>query len=215
MVAPFEHVVTTADQLRALYRAPSRTVQRKKTDRMDDATQRFIQASPFLLMATSAADGSCDVSPRGGPPGFVRVLDDRRLVIPDLSGNNLLDSLVNLTTNPHLGLLFLIPGRDETLRVDGGAWITTAPRILALWDGELRQPKTAVGVEVEHAFVHCAKSFRRGRVWDAESWAEVGLAPDACDLLIAHIGLDAEANDIRASLEESYRRDLAADSVQS
>ncbi len=214
MPAPFDHVLTTIDELRTLYREPSRTVQRKKTDRLDGNTRAFIQGSPFVLMATSAADGSCDVSPRGGPPGFVRVLDERRLALPDLSGNNLLDSLANMASNPHVGLLFLLPGRDETLRVDGRAWVTIDPSVLELWDGELTRPKTAVGIEVQHAFVHCAKSFRRGRVWDPASWEALSGAPDACDLLINHIGLDVEASAVRASLEESYQRDLAAESVR-
>ena len=134
MDTPFDHVLTTVDELRELYRQPSRLVQGKKVGTLDDATRTFIAASPFVLLATAAADGSCDVSPRGGPPGFVRALDDRRLALPDLSGNNLLDSLVNLTSNPHVGLLFLLPGRDETLRVDGRAWVTVDPTVLELWD---------------------------------------------------------------------------------
>ena len=103
MDAPFAHVLTTVEELRTLYREPSRLVQRKKVDHLDDVTRSFIVASPFLLLATASADGTCDVSPRGGPPGFVRVLDDRRLAVPDLSGNNLLDSLVNLTSNGPAG----------------------------------------------------------------------------------------------------------------
>ena len=122
----------------------------------------------------------------------MRVLDGHRLALPDLSGNNLLDSLINLTGNGHVGLLFLIPGRDETLRVDGRAWVTVDPAVLELWDAELARPKTAIGVEVHHAFIHCAKSFRRGRVWDASSWVELTGAPDACELLISHVGLEAE-----------------------
>ncbi len=185
-------------------------VQAKKVGALDEATQAFIGASPFVLLATAAADGSCDVSPRGGPPGFVRVVDERRLALPDLSGNNLLDSLVNLTSNPHVGLLFLLPGRDETLRVDGRAWVTVDPPVLDLWDGELARPKTVVGIEVEHAFIHCAKSFRRGRVWDPASWTELA-APDACELLVSHIGLEVSPADVRANLEEGYAHDLQAE----
>ena len=213
MDAPFAHVLTTVEELRTLYREPSRLVQRKKVDRLDDVTRSFIAASPFLLLATASADGTCDVSPRGGPPGFVRVLDDRRLAVPDLSGNNLLDSLVNLTSNGHAGLLFLIPGRDETLRVDGRAWVTDDPDVLGRWDDELARPKTAIGVEVQHAFIHCAKSFRRGRVWDPSSWTELAGAPDACELLVAHVGHRRVEADVRASLEEGYAADLAAEAV--
>jgi PPOX class probable FMN-dependent enzyme len=149
MDAPFAHVLTTVEELRTHYREPSRLVQRKKVEHLDDVTRSFIAASPFVLLATASVDGTCDVSPRGGPPGFVRVLDDRRLALPDLSGNNLLDSLINLASNAHVGLLFLIPGRDETLRVDGRAWVTTDPELLGRWDDELARPKTAIGVEVQ------------------------------------------------------------------
>jgi PPOX class probable FMN-dependent enzyme len=210
MDTPFAHVLTTVDELRERYRQPSRLVQAKKVDTLDETTRAFIAASPFVLLATAAADGSCDVSPRGGPPGFVRVLDDRRLALPDLSGNNLLDSLINLTSNAHVGLLFLLPGRDETLRVDGRAWITVDPSLLELWEGELTPPKAVVGVEVAHAFIHCAKSFRRGRVWDPASWAALA-APDACEVLVSHLALDASPADVRANLEEGYAHDLEAE----
>jgi PPOX class probable FMN-dependent enzyme len=211
MDTPFDHVLTTVDELRERYRQPSRLVQAKKVGSLDEATRAFIATSPFVLLATAAADGSCDVSPRGGPPGFVRVLDERRLALPDLSGNNLLDSLINVTSNAHVGLLFLLPGRDETLRVDGRAWVTVDPSLLGLWDGELAPPKTVVGVDVEHAFIHCAKSFRRGRVWDPASWAGLAAAPDACELLVSHLTLDVSAADVRANLEEGYAHDLAAE----
>jgi PPOX class probable FMN-dependent enzyme len=210
MDTPFAHVVTSVDELRERYREPSRLVKAKKVGTVDQTTRAFIAASPFVLLATAASDGSCDVSPRGGPPGFVRVLDDRRLALPDLSGNNLLDSLINVTSNAHVGLLFLLPGRDETLRIDGRAWVTVDPSLLELWEGELRRPKAVVGVEVVHAFIHCAKSFRRGRVWDPSSWAELA-APDACELLVSHLALDASPADVRANLEEGYAHDLQAE----
>ena len=213
MAAPFSEILTTVDELREHYRQPSRLVESKKVGGLEGVTTAFIAGSPFVLLATSAADGSCDVSPRGGPPGFVRVLDEHRLALPDLGGNNLLDSLINVTGNGHVGLLFLIPGRDETLRVDGRAWITVDPTVLELWDAELRRPKTAIGVEVHHAFIHCAKAFRRGRVWDTGSWGELTGAPDACELLISHVGLDAEPAEVRASMEEEYALDLAEESV--
>src|SRR3954452_17004605 len=117
----FSEIVESLEHLRTIYREPGPMVKAKKAGRVDDAVRGFIAGSPFCLLATSDADGNCDVSPRGGPPGFVHVLDDTRLAIPDLSGNNLLDSLTNTVANPHVGLLFPIPGRDETLRVEGRA----------------------------------------------------------------------------------------------
>jgi uncharacterized protein len=208
MAEPFTHLIGSESELRALYREPSRLVRAKKVARIDDVTRRYVAASPFCLLATADADGNCDVSPRGGPPGFVRVLDDRRLAIPDLSGNNLLDSLSNIVANPHVGLLLLIPGRDETLRVEGEARLTTDPDVLMLWDDELRTPKVAIGVTVNTLYVHCAKSFRRGRVWDPASWAGLD-APDACELLVEQTGVDATASESRAYLEAGYERDLS------
>jgi PPOX class probable FMN-dependent enzyme len=179
-------------------------------DRIDPSTAAFIATSPFCLLATADTDGRCDVSPRGGPPGFVRTLDEHRLAVPDLSGNNILDSLTNIVANPHVGLLFVVPGRDETLRLEGRACLTTDPAVLSLWDDELRTPKVAIGIEVVTAYVHCAKSFRRGRVWDPASWAELdALAPDACDILVENMALDIDPAVIRANLEQGYGESLA------
>ena len=207
---PFDHVLTTEEEVRELYRHPHELVRRKKIDQLDDGCRAVIAATPLVLVATSAPDGSCDVSPRGGPPGFVQVLDDHRLAIPDLSGNNLLDSITNLVANPHVGLLFVLPGRDETLRVDGQAWLTTDPTVLDGFTAELKRPKAAIGVAVEHAFIHCAKSFRRGQVWDPATWAPDG-APSAAELLTCHIQLEATAEQLAADLEAGYAHDLAAE----
>jgi PPOX class probable FMN-dependent enzyme len=207
----FEQTIEHLEELRARYRDPSPVVQRKKVPRVDDAARRFIARSPFCLLATADSAGRADVSPRGGPPGFVRTLDDRRLVIPDLSGNNLLDSLTNIVENPHAGLLFVVPGRDETLRVEGDACLTTDPNVLACWDDELRRPRVAIGVTVATVYIHCAKSFRRGRVWDPQSWTELADAPDICEVIIEQIGLGAEPEVVRRDLEAGYAHDLTAE----
>jgi PPOX class probable FMN-dependent enzyme len=210
-MAAFSHVVGSVDELRDLYRQPSKLVQAKKVPRLDEVTQRFIAASPFCLLATANADGSCDVSPKGGPPGFVKVIDERRIALPDLNGNNLIDSLCNIVTNGHAGLLLLVPGHDETLRIDGAAAVITDPDVLGRWDDELRRPKVAVGIEVEAAFIHCAKAFRRGKVWQPESWPAEGGAPDGCDLIVSHLALEQTAQELRAGFEEGYRKSLAED----
>jgi PPOX class probable FMN-dependent enzyme len=150
------------------------------------------------------------VSPRGGPPGFVQVIDEHRLAIPDLNGNNLLDTITNIVANPHVGLLFVLPGRDETLRVNGRAWLTTDDVVLDGFTAELKRPKAAIGVAVEQAFVHCAKSFRRGRVWDPASWVP-DAAPSAAELLTCHVELEATPEQVAADLEIGYAHDLAAD----
>ena len=210
MVA-FRHTLGSVEELRSLYREPSKLVLSKKVNTLDESTRAFIAASPFALLATSDAAGNCDVSPKGGPSGFVRVLDDEHVVLPDLNGNNLIDSLINVVTNGHAALLLLIPGRDETLRIDGPAWVTTDPEILALWDGELRAPKAAVAIKANSTFMHCAKAFRRGRVWDAVSWADYDGAPDGCDLIVSHLGLEQSAAELRVSFEVGYAKQLAED----
>ena len=105
----------------------------------------------------------------------------------------------------------LIPGHDETLRIDGAASVTTDPEVLGLWDDELRPPKVAVGIEVQAAFIHCAKAFRRGKVWQPESWPAEGVAPDGCDLIVSHLKLEQSATELRAGFEEGYRKSLAED----
>jgi PPOX class probable FMN-dependent enzyme len=212
-MAAFAQPITSRDELRSIYREPSALVQRKKLDHLDRSARAFVAASPFCLLATADAAGRCDVSPRGGPAGFVRSLDERRLALPDLSGNNLLDTLENILANPHVGVLFVLPGRDETLRVEGEATLTTDPGVLAAWDGELRRPKVAIGVEVGEVFIHCAKSFRRGQVWEPASWASYADAPDACELLVEGLGLEATVEEVRASLEKGYAHDLEAERV--
>jgi len=210
VAAPFEHVIATEEELRGLYRQPHEVVRRKKIARLDDGCRAVIAAAPLVLVGTSAPDGSCDVSPRGGPPGFVQVIDEHRLAIPDLSGNNLLDSITNIVTNPHVGLLFVLPGRDETLRVNGRAWLVTDDDVLDGFTSELKRPKAAIGVAVVDAYVHCAKSFRRGHVWDPATWAP-DAAPSAAEMLTCHIELEATPAQLAADLEAGYARDLAAE----
>lgn len=204
-------VVTSAEQLAELYRAPSRIAASKKSATLDEASAGIIARSPFVLIGTDGADGGLDVSPRGGPPGFVRLLDDRHVAIPDLNGNNLIDSLRAVVATGRAALLMIVPGKDETLRVNGAAWVTTDSSVLDLWTDELRRPTTAIVIRTEEVFMHCAKAFRRGRVWDPASWDDLADAPDGLDVLNAQ-GLVA-ANDAatRAFLEQGYADDLAAD----
>ncbi|MCP5026556.1 MAG: pyridoxamine 5'-phosphate oxidase family protein [Actinomycetia bacterium] len=210
MDAPFSSLLTSLDELHELYRQPSKVAAGKIIDHVDETSASFIARSPFHLLATSHADGRCDVSPRGGPAGFVKVLDENRVVIPDLNGNNLLDSLRNVIDNPQAGLLFLVPGRDETLRVNGRAWLTTDDTILDLFVDELRRPKLAVAVAVDEVYLHCAKSFRRGGVWTPETWVP-DQAPTGGELITGQLDLDMTAQEMQGYLEESYESGLAED----
>lgn len=167
----FSHTISTAAELDALYRAPTRLVANKKTDRISPETARFIGRSRLVLIATSDADGAVTVSPKGGPAGFVAVLDEHRLAIPDLAGNNLIDGLRNLVVNPSIGLLFVAAGTGETLRVNGRGVITTDPNVIERVTRDVgRTPKVAIGVEVRRAFIHCSQSFDRAGLWDPATW---------------------------------------------
>ncbi len=208
---PFGNVVTSGDQLDALYRSPSRLVQHKKRTGLDSGSLALIEQSPFVLIGTTGADGGVDVSPRGGPRGFVRPIDDAHLAIPDLNGNNLIDSLRAVVATGAAGLLFVVPGKDETLRVNGAAWVTTDPGVLDRWDDELRRPTTAIVVRADEVFVHCAKAFRRSSLWSPETWADGAAAPDALDVLVAQGVIPPVDHEGRAAMEAGYADDLAAD----
>jgi hypothetical protein len=170
MDPPFSDVLTSAAELRTLYRNPSKDVATKKHDRIQPWARAFIEASPFVFIATSDEQGRPTVSPKGGAPGFVTVLDERRLAIPDYAGNNLIDGLRNVVVNPNIGLIFLIPGRGETVRVDGRAWVTTQAEVIAACTKEHRKPKTAIGIAVVDMFIHCPSSFKRGNLWTPSTW---------------------------------------------
>ncbi len=204
-----QHRVETVEQLQALYRAPNDRVKAKKTSRIVPAAAAIIASTPFFLVSTADRDGNCDVSPRGGPPGQLRMLDDSSVAFPDLSGNNLIDTLRNIVDNPHCGLLILTPGTDETLRLNGRAHISTDPDLLAGWDDLVRRPKCAVVIELDDMFLHCAKAFRRGEVWQPESWGRFDALPDHAESFLAATGMTADLAQVRASLEASYADDLA------
>jgi uncharacterized protein len=179
---PFENLLTTEAELRAVVGGlPGERAQHKERRALDAQSRAFIALSPFLLMATSGADGTCDVSPKGDAPGFVRALDDSRLVIPERNGNKRLDGMTNLLTNPHVGLLFVVPGCDYTLRINGRACITRDAALLEGLSAQGVAPKLAIGVNVQQAFFHCVKAFRRSRLWAHGEWPGPDVLPSyAC-----------------------------------
>ncbi len=172
----FRDVVTEEKDLRALLGTPSDIALRKQISRLDVHCRAVIAHAPFIVLATAGADGRCDVSPKGDPAGFVRVLDDTHLAIPDRPGNKRLDGMRNILANPHVGLLFLVPARGETLRVNGRACITRDADLLATMAVDGKVPSLAIGVEVEEVFLHCAKAFKRSGLWEPSRW------PDLADL---------------------------------
>jgi PPOX class probable FMN-dependent enzyme len=205
----FRDVVRSLDELGGTYGGPSEVARNKIIDHLDPHCRDFIARSPFFLLATSDPEGRCDVSPRGGPAGFVEVLDEKRLVFADAKGNKLLDSLRNIVQTGRAGLLFLIPGLDETLRVNGRASITRDPEILARHEiQEGRPPRLAVGVEVDEAFLHCAKAFIRSDLWEPETWPSLeGLARPA-QIWKDHAAVSASVQEIQEHLDDAYVNDL-------
>lgn len=201
--------IETVEQLTALYRQPSRGALDKQLDLITPGTAAFIDHSPFLVLATSGTDGSVDASPRGGPPGFVRRLDDRHVAIPDLNGNNRLDSYRNIVSSGRAGVLMIVPGKEETLRINGPAAITTDPELLAGFTKELRTPKAAIVIETAEIYGHCAKAFRRAQVWQPDAWAQTASAPDLAEMY--ECIWNVEENEMRNVLERSYQDDLVRD----
>jgi uncharacterized protein len=216
MDSPFPQTLRSIAQLREHYRQPSALVQAKKKPHLDEASQRFVVSSPFLLVGTASSDGAIEVSPRGGPAGWVKVLASNQLLIPDLNGNNLIDSMTNIVANPYVGLLFVHPGKDETLRVNGKAWITIDPQLLQRCaeqtpDGRLPQlPKAAIAVEVTDVFIHCAKAFRRGEVWNPTSWTTLDTV-DAIDIIRCQLSIETPKDELLANFAKGYAEELKAD----
>ena len=202
-----DHLIETAEDLRSRYGEPSENAVRKSLDRLDRHCRRFIELSPFVVLATSGADGRADCSPRGDPPGFVAVLDDRTILLPDRRGNNRTDSLRNVLENPHVGLLFMIPGANETLRLNGRATLTTDPERLAPLAVNGRAPRSGLLIEVEEVFLQCTKALVRSRLWADESRVDRKTAlPSFGQMLADHTGRsDGEAIDrrLRETLPET------------
>jgi PPOX class probable FMN-dependent enzyme len=159
---------------------------RKDIGRIDEMCRRLIAAAPMLFVATFSEQGACDVSPRGGPPGFVTVLDDGNLAIPDATGNRRLDTLENVVATGRAGLIFVIPGRDTTLRVNGRACVSAQPDLLARVRSVGKPPRTVIVVEPEEVYAHCPKAFVRSKLWDPASWPEGDSLPSAAEVSVAH-----------------------------
>ena len=175
--------VTSEAELRELLGEPAPPALAKERTRLHDLDRQWLAASPFCLIATAGADGTCDVSPKGDPPGFVHVLDDETIAIPERPGNRRVDGFRNVLTNPHVGLLFLVPGRGDTLRVNGRARLVREAPFLDDMVVQGHRPVLALVVTVEQVFSHCSKAFRRSQLWDPASW-EPGAVPRRA--VIAH-----------------------------
>jgi hypothetical protein len=198
--------MTTA-KLREHYPAPLERARRKTLARLDAHMRNFIAKSPFLCLGTSGEKGA-DVSPRGDKPGFVAVLDENTLAIPDWPGNNRLDSLTNIQENPRVALLLFVPGMDETLRVNGEAEITTDPAMLAKWDAEGKRPRSAMVVRVREAFLHCGKALIRSRLWKEDYKIDRAELPPYGQMLKDQIETPETAAEIQEAVMRGYTKGL-------
>ena len=207
-----EFLIADEQELRSLFPATHDLAAKKSLPRLDRHAIDFIARSPFLCIGTQAADGRADVSPRGDPRGFVKVLDDRTLLIPDRPGNNRLDTQSNILANPSVGLIFMVPGFDDTLRINGRAVITRDPDLLALLAVKDRLPLTAIAVHVEEVFLHCAKAFRRSKLWDPASRQDRSEMPSLVKIILDQIDAvpedPEEMKTLDEGLEESYRKSM-------
>lgn len=201
------YLVQNASELTALYNPPRERSVRKQMDHLDEYSRAFIAASPLLIIGTQGRplDGVADTSPRGDVPGFVRVVDDRTVLIPDRPGNNRLDTLQNIVANPVVGLLFLVPGLPETFRVNGEAAISHDPALLESFAVQGKLPRTILVVKVKEAFIHCSRALVRADVWNPAKFAQPGAVPSFGTILAAHTGgfVDAKTVD-----EENKTRTL-------
>lgn len=205
------HRLTTATlhteaELRALIGEPAPLVCAKITDRIDALTRQFIERSPLVVLATADAQGTCDVSPRGDPAGFVRILDERTLLLPERPGNKLADSLRNILSNPHVGLLFVIPGVTDTFRVHGRATLTTDAALLAPSAIEGKVPKLGILVDVETAYTQCSKAFIRSQLWDPARFVDRAVLPTNGEIHRAIQGGDFDAEEYDRARAERYAR---------
>lgn len=199
--------ITTVEALRALYAAPIDRAVKKEITYLHQHHKRFIELSPFLAISSTGADGRGDVSPRGEKPGFVQVLDDTTLAIPDRPGNNRIDTLTNIVGDPNVGLLFLLPGVNEVLRVNGEAELRDDAALKARFVVNDKAPKLVIVVHVKQAFLHCAKALMRSALWDERARVSRDVLPSMSEMLADQIGhgIEREPNEV---LVERYKTQL-------
>jgi PPOX class probable FMN-dependent enzyme len=199
--------LTTPAEIRDHYGAPSALAASKTIHHLDRHARAFIALSPFVVIASADADGNCDATPRGDAPGFISVTDEHTLLIPDRRGNNRVDTLLNIAANPRIGLLFLVPGFGETLRVNGRVSITTDPgRLESLMAGG-KVPSSAIVLAVDEVFFHCAKAMIRSEIWNPERHQDRASFPSLGRIIAEQVG-GVNADTAEANIADSYRSKL-------
>ncbi|MGX8008243.1 pyridoxamine 5'-phosphate oxidase family protein [Mesorhizobium sp. ORM8.1] len=202
--------LATHDELRAIYKTPRPTDGsiRKELNFLDGHCRSFIGKSPFVLIGSSDGVGNADVTPKGDRPGFAAILDNNTIAIPDRPGNNRLDTLENILRNPSVGLLFLIPGMNETLRINGDARITADAGLRERLAVDGKEPPSIVVVTVKAAYMHCAKAFMRSELWRPETWYDRAGLPTLGQIIRDQLALSESAGEIDRELDEDYQKTL-------
>lgn len=188
----FEHTISSGEELRSIIGNPIDAVANKPLDHIDELFEKFIAASPFVVIGSYGAEGNLDLSPKGDPAGFIKLLDKNTLVFPERPGNRRADTLLNLLDNPSIGLIFLIPGMPDTLRVSGQAKIVRDSKLQSDMAINGREPSLLIVVQVENAFMHCAKCMIRSKLWQPEHWPPLDEVPRLADAAIKQLHLDRE-----------------------
>lgn len=197
----FNDVITTREQFRSIMDEPSESVVRKVIPFLDKHCEIFIGRSPFIMIATADIEGNIDVSPKGDPIGFVKILDKTTLAIPDRLGNDRADSMENILQSPNIGLIFMIPGKSETLRVSGVAQIVRDDELRQSLAVKNREPEFVIVVDVKEAFFHCAKCMIRSKLWNQASWPDLSGLPRLAETMV-------DAGKLDRTEEEMHRRVL-------
>jgi PPOX class probable FMN-dependent enzyme len=200
-------MITSKSQLREIYGTPKGRVKDKVLESLEKHSIHFIENSPFIVLSTVGLDGSLDASPRGGKPGFVKISNNDQLLIPDFKGNNRVDSLSNIVESGRIGLLFMIPGIDETLRVNGTALLTTSEEILQQFSSLTRPPISCIIVTIEEVFLHCAKAFMRSELWKTTSFKDPNHFPSMGEMLTDQLRSSGEP-ETRSAMKERYLKDI-------
>lgn len=201
----FNDVIETREQLRSVLPEPSPLVIRKVLTQLDKHCVVFIQRAPFVLIGSADANGHVDVSPKGDPIGFVRILDNRTLAIPERPGNNRADTLENIIQNPQVGLIFLIPGKTETLRVSGVATLVKDRNLLETMAIRDRNPRLAIVVHVREAFFHCSKCMIRSKLWQPHHWPELDGLPRLAETMVDAGKLELSESEMNQIVENDER----------
>lgn len=204
MTRTYDEVISSQERLREIVGEPPPAIVRKVIDHIDDVCARYIAASPFCVIATRGADGLLDQSPKGDPAGFVKVQDRKTLIIPDRPGNKRVDSFENLLVNPELAVIFLIPGYGYTLRVSGTAQIVCDAGLAAETSVNGNIPSLLLVMTVAEAYMHCAKSMARSKIWDKSGWPDLTGVPSLAEAMVTHGALTRTAQEQQAVIDDDF-----------